>query len=178
VRECLTGDDTITRNIDEWATHYVGLEPRSIIDHFTCDGVDQNLDFSHYTDHHPIMCVLAAGPKLGNGTEAKQDRRPWVPVIKHKDLVERFQKKIERCHTKNATHLSTLQVRERYAEVVKAISDIGILLANRTHKRDGGQKSSEQARMVTSTARMIPRIRRYESETLGSLPNPSSQRPM
>jgi hypothetical protein len=65
------------------------------------------------------MCILVAGPKLGNGTEAKQDRQPWAPVIKHNDFVERFQKKIERCHTKNATHLSTLQVRERYAEVIK-----------------------------------------------------------
>jgi hypothetical protein len=107
VRKCLTEDDTDTRNINEWATHYVGLEPRSILDYFLlhdngwedqiiCYGVNQNLVFSHYTDDHPIMCVLGAGPKLGNGTETKKDRRPWAPVIKHDDFVERFQKKIER----------------------------------------------------------------------------------
>ena len=146
VRECLTGDDTEARRIENWATHYVGLEPRSIIDHFmlhgngwedqiTGYGVDQNLEFSNYTDHRPIMCVFAVGPKLGKGTEAKRERRPWAPVIKHKDLVERFQKKMDRWHTKNATHLGTLQVEKRYTEVVKAIRELGIPLANKSRKR-------------------------------------------
>jgi hypothetical protein len=121
VRKYLTGDETETRNIENWATHNVELEPRSIIDHFllhgngweeqiTCYGVDQNLDFTNYTDHRPIMCVLAVGPKIGKGTENKRDRRPWAPVIKQKDLVERLQKKLESWHTADATHLGTLQV--------------------------------------------------------------------
>ena len=146
VRESLTGDDTGTRDIRKWATHYVGLDPRSIIDHFiihgngwedqvTCYGVDQNLDFSNYTDHRPIICVIAAGSKEATGEKEDKDRRAWAPVIKHKDLVERFQTKLEKWHTNNATRLGTLPVSERYTEVTKAIRDIGLPLANRSRKR-------------------------------------------
>ena len=155
--------------MEHWATHYVGLEPRSIIDHFllhgngwedqiTGYGVDQNLDFSNYTDHRPIMCVLAVGPKLGQGTEDKRDRRPWAPVIKHKDLVERLQKKLDKWHITNAVRLGKLQVEERYAEVVKAIRDIGIPLANKSRRRLEEKRAAYNTRLVSG-------IRSYESET-------------
>ena len=62
-------------------------------------------------------------------------------MIKHKDLVERLQKKLDKWHTTNAVRLGTLQVEERYAEVVKAIQDVGIPLAN---KVVGGWKRNEQ----------------------------------
>ena len=146
VRESLTGDDTGTRDIGKWATHYVGLDPRSIIDHLlihgngwedqiTCYGVDQNLEFSNYTDHRPVLCVIAAGPKTTHGEKEDKDRRAWAPVIKHKDLVERFQKKLEKWHSSNASRLGTLTVSERYTEVTKTIRDIGLPLANRSRKR-------------------------------------------
>ena len=105
-------------------------------------GVDQNLEFSNYTDHRPIMCVFAVRPTLGKGSEDKRERRPWTPVIKHKDLVERFQKKMDRWHTTNATHLGTLQVEERYTEVVKATGQ-------QKPQATGGEKCSVQARLVT-----------------------------
>jgi len=49
--------------------------------------------------------------------------------------VARLQKKLDKWHTTNAVHLGTLQVEERYANVVKAIRDIGIPLANKSRKR-------------------------------------------
>ena len=66
VRESVTGDDTDSRDIGKWVTQYVGLESRSIFDHLlirgngwedqiTCYGVDQNLEFSNYTDHRPVL---------------------------------------------------------------------------------------------------------------------------
>ena len=56
-------------------------------------------------------------------------------MIKHKDLVERFQKKLEKWHSTNASRLGTLSVSERYTEVTKAIRGIGLPLANRSRKR-------------------------------------------
>jgi hypothetical protein len=87
--------------IDRWATHYVGLEATSVIDHFLLHGngwenqikgygVDQNQEFQHYTDHRPVLCVINAGPR-NIGTENREcEATPWIPVIKHKDLAERF----------------------------------------------------------------------------------------
>jgi hypothetical protein len=96
----------------------------------TCYGVDQNSDISNYTDHRPILCVIAAGPKEALGEKEDKERRAWAPVIKHKDLVGRFQTKLEKWHTNNATRLGSLAVSDRYAEVTKAIRDIGLPLAN------------------------------------------------
>jgi hypothetical protein len=58
--------------------------------------VDQNIVISNYTDRHTILCVIAAGPKETTGETEAKDRRAWAPVIKHKDLVGRFQKKLEK----------------------------------------------------------------------------------
>ena len=84
------------------------------------------MGFSNYTDHRPVLCVIAAGPKEAHGEKEVKDRRAWAPVIKHKDLVERFQKKLEKWHSTNASRLRTLSVSERYTEVTKAIRDIGL----------------------------------------------------
>ena len=94
--------------------HYVGLDPQSIIDHLlihgngwedqiTCYRVDQNLEFSNYTDHRPVLCVIAVEPKEAHGEKEDKESRTWAPVIKHKDLVERFQKKLEKWHSTNAS---------------------------------------------------------------------------
>ena len=146
VRESLTGDDTGTRMIDRWATHYVGLEATSVIDHFLLHGngwenqikgygVDQNQEFQHYTDHRPVLCVINAGPR-NIGTENREcEATPWIPVIKHKDLVERFRKKMDRWYSQSAQSLGPMSVEERYKTVITAIRDIGVPLAERSRKR-------------------------------------------
>ena len=93
------------------------------------------MEFSNYTDHRPVLCVIAAGSKTTHGEKEDKDRRAWAPVIKHKDLVERFQKKLEKWHSTNASRLGSLSVSERYTEVTKANWDIGLPLANRSRKR-------------------------------------------